>query len=173
MTCRKKQRDRCQFTGLQNHLFFCFFDTFFDIAASLKRKRTPCAKEFNRIPNQVQLLLDGKQILAGQSLFDALTATGGDVLLATNEQAAEAQELFARLEGVDIEPAAAVALASLMQCVKEGRVEKDAVVMLNITGGGIARYRREFNPVRQHPDLVFPVGADPEDVKSRVLELFK
>ena len=106
-------------------------------------------------------------------LFDALTATGGDVLLATNEQAAEAQELFARLEGVDIEPAAAVALASLMQCVKEGRVEKDAVVMLNITGGGIARYRREFNPVRQHPDLVFPVGADPEEVKSRVLELFK
>ena len=106
-------------------------------------------------------------------LFDALTATGGDVLLASNEQAAAAGELFERLEGIDIEPAAAVALSSLIQCVESGRVEKDAVIMLNITGGGIGRYRREHDHVLQQPDLVFPVGTDPDTVKSRVLELFK
>ena len=77
------------------------------------------------------------------------------MLLVTNEEAMEAQKLFEKLEGIDIEPAAGVALASLMQAVKEQRVEEDAVIMLNITGGGVARYKKEFNPVMQKPDLVF------------------
>lgn len=98
-------------------------------------------------------------------------ATGGDILLVTNEEAVEARGLFEKLEGIDIEPAAAVALASLMQAVKEQRVEEDAVIMLNITGGGIARYKKEFNPVMQKPDLVFPVNPDPETVKTKVREL--
>ena len=93
------------------------------------------------------------------------------MFLATNEEAMEAGALFEKLEGIDIEPAAAVALASLMQCVREGRVEKDAVIMLNITGGGIGRYKKEFNPMRQKPDLVFPVNPDPEMVKTKVREL--
>ena len=63
-------------------------------------------------------------------LYDALVATGGDMFLATNEEAMEAKALFEQLEGIDIEPAAAVALASLMQCVRERRVEEDAVIML-------------------------------------------
>ena len=45
------------------------------------------------------------------------------MLLVTNEEAMEAQKLFEKLEGIDIEPAAGVALASLMQAVKEQRVE--------------------------------------------------
>ena len=104
-------------------------------------------------------------------LYDALVATGGDMLLVTNEEAMEAQKLFEKLEGIDIEPAAGVALASLMQAVKEQRVEEDAVIMLNITGGGVARYKKEFNPVMQKPDLVFPVNPDPEMVKAKVREL--
>lgn len=35
-------------------------------------------------------------------------ATGGDMLLVTNEEAMEAQKLFEKLEGIDIEPAAGV-----------------------------------------------------------------
>lgn len=104
-------------------------------------------------------------------LYDALKATGGDVLLATNEEARAAGRLFEELEGNDIEPAAAVAVASLMAAVGEGRVEKDAVVMLNITGGGVKRYRREHAVVQQQPDLVFPVDAKPEEVKERLREL--
>mgnify|MGYP002095386093 CR=1 FL=1 len=61
-----------------------------------------------------------------------------------------AQKLFEKLEGIDIEPAAGVALASLMQAVKEQRVEEDAVIMLNITGGGVARYKKEFNPMMRN-----------------------
>jgi len=51
-------------------------------------------------------------------------------------------------------------------------VETDAVIMLNITGGGIGRYRREHRVVQQQPVLTFPVDARPEEVK-RELELLQ
>lgn len=105
-------------------------------------------------------------------LFDALTETGGEVLVATNEEAKMAAELFLRLEGADIEPAAGVATASLIQAVKEGRIEQDAVIMLNITGGGIQRFKQENKLVYKTPDCVFPIDADPESVKEVIADLF-
>ena len=105
-------------------------------------------------------------------LYDALKATGGDVLLATNEEAAVAGELFERLEGIDIEPAAAVATATLIQAVREGDVKEHEVVMLNITGGGIGRYKREHPVVLQRPDLVFPLHTDAGEVIEKVSKLF-
>lgn len=105
-------------------------------------------------------------------LYDALVATGGDVLAVTNEEARAAAATFTRLEGIDIEPAAAVALASLEQAARAGRVERDAVIMLNITGGGIARYREEHPVVMQRPCLTFPHDAPADDVKRQLAGLF-
>ncbi|HPJ82980.1 MAG TPA: hypothetical protein PLG64_03945, partial [Bacteroidales bacterium] len=58
------------------------------------------------------------------------------------------------LEGIDIHPAAGVATASLMKNVKQGKVDASAVVMLNITGGGEERFKKEndlwyLKPVEQ------------------------
>lgn len=105
-------------------------------------------------------------------LFDALTATNGDMFAATNEEAAAAAALFEKTEGIDIEPAAGVALASLQQAVAEGKVEKDAIVMLNVTGGGVRRFKSEHKLFYKKPDYVFPVDAAPETVKQVVAELF-
>ncbi|MDR2131648.1 MAG: cysteate synthase [Odoribacteraceae bacterium] len=105
-------------------------------------------------------------------LYDALLATGGDVLAVTNEEARRAAALFQRVEGIDIEPAAAVAVASLEQAVRAGRVEREAVVMLNITGGGMARYRQEHAVVGQTPDRVFPPGAPADEIKRGLAGLF-
>ena len=105
-------------------------------------------------------------------LFDALTATGGDVFAVTNEEAAKAGRLFEQSEGIDIEPAAAVAVASLQQAVAQGRVEKDAVVMLNITGGGIRRFKLENKVYYKTPDKVFLVDADPDAIREAVGKLF-
>lgn len=105
-------------------------------------------------------------------LFDALTATKGDMFAATNEEAAAAAALFEQTEGIDIEPAAGVALASLQQAIAEAKVEKDAIIMLNITGGGIRRFKSEHELFYKKPDYVFPVDADPETVKQVVAELF-
>lgn len=105
-------------------------------------------------------------------LFDALTETGGDMFAVTNEEAAKAGALFEQTEGIDIEPAAAVAVASLQQAVAQGVVEKDAVIMLNITGGGCRRFKSEHQLYNKVPDAVFPVDADPDVVRETVTELF-
>ncbi len=105
-------------------------------------------------------------------LFDALRESKGDVLIATNEEAFAAGKFFAEKEGNDIEPAAAVALASLIRAVRENRVEKDSVIMLNITGGGVQRFKSEHTLIYKKPDAIFPVGADPKSVKETVSGLF-
>lgn len=105
-------------------------------------------------------------------LFDALMETGGDMFAVTNEEAALASALFEKTEGIDIEPAAAVAVASLQQAIEQKAVEKDAVIMLNITGGGIRRFKAENELVYKKPDCVFPIDADPDTVRETVMELF-
>ena len=55
-------------------------------------------------------------------LYDALKATDGDVLTATNAQVRRALRLFEETEGIDIHPAAGVALASLIKQVADGKI---------------------------------------------------
>lgn len=105
-------------------------------------------------------------------LFDALTETGGDMFAITNEEAAEAAALFQATEGIDIEPAAAVAVASLKQALEQNKVQKEAIIMLNITGGGIQRFKTENKLFYKTPDCVFPIDADPDTIRETVMELF-
>ena len=105
-------------------------------------------------------------------LFDALMETRGDVLAVTNEEAKAAADLFCRLEGSDIEPAAGVTTASLIQAVKEGKVAKNSVIMLNITGGGVQRFRNENRLVYKDPDYIFPIDAEPDLIKKVITDLF-
>ncbi len=74
-------------------------------------------------------------------LFDALTDTAGDVLKVENNEARAAAVLFKYLEGIDIHPAAAVAVASLQQAVANNTIDREGVSMLNITGGGEERFK--------------------------------
>ncbi|MCM1151859.1 MAG: cysteate synthase [Alistipes sp.] len=110
--------------------------------------------------------------LAG-GLYDALKATGGDVFVATNAQARKAAKLFQELEGADIHPAASVATASLIKAVADGKIEKEATVMLNITGGGEQLFKQGKELHYLEPSLVFPLGAEVDDVVARVEELFE
>ena len=109
--------------------------------------------------------------LAG-GLYDALKATGGDVVVATNAQSKRACKLFKELEGVDIYPAPGVALASLIKRVEAGEIDKDACIMLNITGAGeeAAKKNRELWYLK--PSKVFPLTATLDDVVTYVESLF-
>jgi cysteate synthase len=106
-------------------------------------------------------------------LFDALMDTDGMILKADNKEGEEASKLFLELEGNDIESAAAIAVASLINAVKNNEVEKDAVIMLNITGGGSEHFKRDKNVRYEKPVMIFPLNPNPEDVKAKILELFK
>ncbi|WP_430809730.1 MULTISPECIES: cysteate synthase [unclassified Carboxylicivirga] len=106
-------------------------------------------------------------------LYDAMKEAGGDVLLATNEEAAEAGLLFRDKEGIDIHPAAAVATATLIKAVKEGTVKKDDCIMLNITGGGEERFKAEKEVIYLKPAHVFDITPKQADVEKVLKQLFK
>lgn len=105
-------------------------------------------------------------------LYDALKDTQGDMFAVTNSEAEEAQRLFLETEGVDIYSASGVATYSLMQAVRDGQVQKDDVVMLNITGGGEKHFKQERQVWNLEPSLVFPIDADPKAVLEDVANLF-
>ncbi len=106
-------------------------------------------------------------------LFDALKDTGGDFFVATNAALRKAGRLFEETEGIDIHPAAAVAVESLIQAVKQGRVERDAVVMLNITGGGEKRFKADREIWHLRPAIVFPLTASDDEVTAKTEALFE
>jgi len=85
----------------------------------------------------------------------------------------EAAQLFIETEGNDVDPAAAVAVASLIKAVQEGKVEKEATIMLNITGGGMEKFKKEHIVVYAKPHMIFPINPDLENVKAALPELFK
>lgn len=89
-------------------------------------------------------------------LYDALVDTGGDVLGVTNNEAMEAAALFEETEGIDVAPAASVAVGSLVKAVKERSLDSNALVMLNITGGGMNRIKARGNITYLEPLLRVP-----------------
>jgi len=105
-------------------------------------------------------------------LYDALKDTDGEIFGVTNQEAAFAAKLFSETEGNDLEPAAAVAVASLGQAVKDGKVNKNSTIMLNITGGGIERFKSENTISYLEPSLIFPLNPDPQSVFENVKTLF-
>ena len=105
-------------------------------------------------------------------LFDALTATGGQVMVATNEQAREAGRLFQETEGIDIHAAAAVAAAALIEAANNKSVDPEALIMLNITGGGEEIFKAGTPPHYLKPALTFPADPNPEEVMTAVRRLF-
>lgn len=105
-------------------------------------------------------------------LFDALSDSQGDVLLATNRQASEAARLFKETEGIDIHPAAAVATATLIEAANNNLIRNDACIMLNITGGGEEKFRTEKELFFLKPDIVFEVGDTNEKITALVSRLF-
>lgn len=109
--------------------------------------------------------------LAG-GLYDALKATDGDIMVATNAQSRRACKLFKELEGVDIYPAPGVALATLIKKVEAGEIEKDACIMLNITGAGAEAAQKGRELWYLKPSKVFPLTVTDEEVITYVDTLF-
>lgn len=109
--------------------------------------------------------------LAG-GLYDAMKDAQGEMFKITNSELECWKNKFLELEGVDIHNAAAVAVASLAEAVREEKVRKDEVIMLNITGGGEALAKSEQKVVYAKPHLVLDPDLPAEEVVSAVLGLY-
>ncbi len=99
-------------------------------------------------------------------LYDALCDSGGDIVGISNEELRKAQVMFKQLEGQDICPEAGVALASLISKAEGGSIDKDAIIMLNITGGGTEALKRNHSLIAAVPDLVI----NKEDFKNEYIK---
>lgn len=105
-------------------------------------------------------------------VYDALTESGGDMLIAENPSVSAAIDMFLEVEGVDIEPAAGVALACLRAAAAEGRIPMTAQVLLNVTGGGRSGIERDFALIPAIPDVYLTQeSAALPDTVDRMTEL--
>ena len=104
-------------------------------------------------------------------LFDALKATGGEMLVATNKDLDKACKLFEQLEGIDIHPAAGVAVASLIQAARGKKIRKEETVMLNITGGGEKLYKSTHEWCGVNPNLIMDASTPSQEVIEAVEKL--
>lgn len=60
--------------------------------------------------------------------------SGGLMESVSDEEAFRAMHLLAKLEGLSVEPAAAVAFAGLLKLVQAGQIEREAVIVVNCSG---------------------------------------
>jgi cysteate synthase len=83
-------------------------------------------------------------------LFDALQATDGRMYGMSNADGYDAMQLIRDTVGIDPDPAAAIATASLVQAVEKDIISPNDHILLNLTGGGYERIREDFtlHPVR-------------------------
>ena len=105
-------------------------------------------------------------------LYDVLKASNGSFQKVTNGELTEACDMFEELEGADIYSAAGVALVSLIKALKEGHVAPDDTIMLNITGGGEKRFKKEFDYINAKADLVMSPECSPMELIEKVTALF-
>jgi cysteate synthase len=103
---------------------------------------------------------------------DILEESSGDMYAVTNQEVLTAQQLFERYEGIDIHPAAGVALGSLIQAAREGAVGREDYIALNITGGGEARLKRESEIYQLEPLFRFTdAEIHSDDLLDRIQDI--
>ena len=90
---------------------------------------------------------------------DAFLASGGRMYAVANEDARDAGRLFAETEEIDLDPAAAVAVASLARAVEEGLIDPGKHILLNVTGGGYERAAEDLDREVVEPFLSVAAGA--------------
>ena len=155
----------------QNVPFTPLYDAFRSGSRSLLPSDEETARQ-NALAISAKVLANRKPpySIAG-GLFDVLDASDGEMLVATNDELAQACEMFERLEGIDIHPAAGVAAATLIKAVGNKKIRKDEIVMLNITGGGEKLYKNSHAWYRAVPNLIMEASTPAEEVIAAVEQL--
>jgi len=85
--------------------------------------------------------------------YDALLDTNGITYAVKNEELDAAAKLFENLEGIDISPEAAVALGSLIKAIDNGNVKPEEKILINITGAGFERIKKDYGLYKLKPDF--------------------
>ncbi len=103
-------------------------------------------------------------------VYDMLSSTGGEIYGITNEECQSAEKLFESEEGVDLDPAAAVTVASLIRAVDEGFVGRKDKILVNITGGGYKRLMEDCNICRIEDRVVLRHSSALDEIEPELKE---
>jgi cysteate synthase len=125
-------------------------------------RRSGALDERSPLVARDQLARIGAAVLSNQAppyatvggVREALAQSDGRTYAIGNDDLTAAMLQFAELEGIDVEPAAGVALAALARAARDGDVGRDDTVLLHVTGGG--RARRAPVLATQRPAAIFP-----------------
>ncbi len=99
-------------------------------------------------------------------VYDALSDTGGETYAVSADEARAAGRMFTEKEGIDLDPAAEVAVAGLIRASAAGRLGKEDVVLLNVTGGGGRHPQLNEKRKRVTPDIIFQPGVTGREIES-------
>lgn len=83
---------------------------------------------------RITVLATGDPGAAYSQLYHACTKTGGTMIAVDDGEAFRAMRRMARIEGMSMEPAAAVAFAGLDKLLADGTIAADDVVVVNCSG---------------------------------------
>jgi cysteate synthase len=98
--------------------------------------------EKDELQSSIHLRDRGPAYSTRGGIFEVLIETQGDMLVADNCESLHAKRLFEETEGIDIDPESAVTFAALLKSAWYDGIEKEALVLLNVTGAG--RYRQQL-----------------------------
>ncbi len=101
-------------------------------------------------------------------VFDAMTACGGRFNEVTNSEAKSAEKLWISIENVRPDPAASVALASLIAEVENGTVGGEDHILLNMTGGGLDRAVEDFSMETVKPVLTLTTDMSDDEIRRAI-----
>jgi len=82
----------------------------------------------------IATLSTGRPGRSYEMLWDLMQKYGGAAESASDEEAFDAMRLLARIDGLSVEPATAVAFAGLFKMVRNGSIKPDDVVVINCSG---------------------------------------
>ncbi|MDY6796702.1 MAG: threonine synthase [Actinomycetota bacterium] len=93
---------------------------------------------------------------------DAARESQGRIDMVSDEEILEAYRLLAHKEGIFVEPASAASVAGLYKSMREGKLERDSLVVCVLTGHGL-----------KDPDLAVRSVAEPTVVLPRMEDVLK
>jgi cysteate synthase len=99
-------------------------------------------------------------------VYDVLLSTTGEMMGVDNNDARRTKSSFKVLEGIDILPAAAVNVAALVKVIEDGKMSRDETILLNITGGGGDRLRKDKKILRIKADIRLSKNTTDSEIKE-------
>ena len=82
----------------------------------------------------IATLATGTPGRAYEILYDYVDEYGGHFISASDEEAFQAIRVLAQQDGMSVEPATGVTFAGLFKMVREGIIQPDDVVVVNVSG---------------------------------------